>query len=55
MDIRVHVYFGMVLVVKNHPAKAGDTRNEGSIPGLGGSPVVGNGTQLPYSCLENSM
>ena len=28
---------------------------EGSIPGLGRSPGVGNGNQLQYSCLENSM
>ena len=44
----MHVYFGMVLVVKNHPTEAGDARDEGSIPGLGGSPGVGNGTQLLY-------
>ena len=41
----------MVLVVKNQPAKAGDIRNEGSIPGLGRSPGGG----LQYSCLENPM
>ena len=39
-------------VVKNIPAKAGD---KGLIPGLGRSPGGGNGTQLQYSCLENSM
>ena len=55
MNTRVHVYFWMVLAVKNHPAKAGDARDEGSISGLGGSPGVGNGTQFQYSCLENSM
>ena len=27
----------------------------GSIPGLGGSPGVGKGNPLQYSCLENSM
>ena len=27
----------------------------GSIPGLGRSPREGNGNQLQYSCLENSM
>ena len=39
-------------VVKNQPANA-----EGavSIPGLGRSPTVGNGTLLQYSCLENSV
>ena len=30
-------------VVKNLPAKAGDTGDAGSIPGLGGSPGGGNG------------
>ena len=39
----------------NPPANAGDTRNSGSIPGLGGYPGVGNGNLLQYSCLENSM
>ena len=29
--------------------------DQGSIPGLGRSPGVGNGTPLLYSCLENSM
>ena len=42
-------------MVKNLPAKAGDSRDTGSIPGLGRSPGVGNGTPLQYSCLENSM
>ena len=27
----------------------------GSIPGLGRSPEVGNGSPLQYPCLENSM
>ena len=39
----------------NPPANAGDTRDSGSIPGLGGYPGVGNGNLLQYSCLENSM
>jgi len=39
-------------VVKNSPAKAGDT---GSIPGLGRSPGGGSGNPLQCSCLENSM
>ena len=43
----------MATVVKNPPANAGDTRDEGSIPGLGRSPGVGNGNPLQYSCLEN--
>ena len=44
-----------VLMVKNPPANAGDTRNMGSIPGSGRSPRVGNGTSLQYCCLGNSM
>ena len=51
----MHVYFGMVLAVKNHPTEAGDARDEGSIPGLGGSPGEGNGNPLQCSGLENSM
>ena len=43
------------LVVKNSPANAGDTGNKGSIIGPGRFPGVGNGKQLQYSCLENSM
>ena len=39
-------------VVKNPPARAGDA---GLTPGLTRSPGVGNGNQLQYSCLENSM
>ena len=46
---------GMVLVVKNLPASAGDARDMGSISGLKRSPGVGNGNLLQYSCLENSM
>ena len=45
----------MVLVVKNPPANAGDTRDAGSIPGSERCPGVGNGNLLQYSCLENSM
>ena len=37
------------------PANAGDPRDVGSIPGLGRSPGVGNGTPLQYSYLENGM
>ena len=32
----------VVLMVKNPSANAGDTRDTGSIPGLGRSPGVGN-------------
>ena len=42
-------------VVKNSLARAGDTRNVGSIPGLGRSPGGGNGNPLHYSCLGNPM
>ena len=42
-------------MVKNATANAGDTRDAGSISGLGRSPGVGNGNSLQYSCLENSM
>ena len=42
----------MALVVKNPPAKVGDS---GSIPGLGRFPGVGNGNPLQYSCLESPM
>ena len=37
------------------PANAEVTRDVGSMPGLGISPVVGNGTLLQCSCLENFM
>ena len=36
-------------------SNAGDTGDQGSIPGLGRSPGVGNGNPLHYSCLENYM
>ena len=39
-------------VVKNLPANGGDV---GLIPGLGRSPVKGNGKLLQYSCLGNPM
>ena len=40
-------------MVKNLPVNAGDSRDAGSIPGLGRSPEVGNGNPLQYSCLGN--
>ena len=40
-------------MVKNPPAKAGDTRDSGLIPGSGRSPRVGNGSLFQCSCLEN--
>ena len=45
----------VMLVVKNLPANAGDTRNMGSISGSGRSPGEGNSSPLQYSCLENPM
>ena len=42
-------------MVKNPPAKAGDTRDLGSIPELGRCPGDNNGNPLQCSCLENSM
>ena len=44
----------VVLVVKGPPAKAGDVRDSGSIPGSGPH-LGGNGNPLQYSCLENPM
>ena len=45
----------VVLMVKNPPANAGDTRDEGSIPVSGRSSGGGLGSPLQYSCLENPM
>ena len=42
----------MVQMAKNPLTNAGDAS---LIPGLGRSPVEGNGNPLQYSCLENSM
>ena len=42
-------------MVRNLLANAEDTGDVGSISGLRRSPGVGNGNQLQYSCLENSM
>ena len=41
-------------MVKKMPAKAGDTRETGSIPGRR-FPGGGYGNPLQYSCPENSM
>ena len=45
----------MVLVVKNPPVNSGDSRDMGSIPGLGRSLRRGNNNPLQCSCLENPM
>ena len=42
-------------VVKSSPARAGDARDAGLIPGLERSPGGGNGNPLQCSCLENPM
>ena len=42
-------------MVKNPTANAGDTRDEGSVPGSGRSPGGGHGNPLQHSCLENPM
>ena len=45
----------MALAVKNLPAKAGDKRDLGPVPGLGRSPGGGHCNPPRYSCLENPM
>ena len=40
-------------MLKNPPVNAGNTRDVGSIPGLGISPGIRNDNSLQYSCLEN--
>ena len=42
-------------MIKNLPAKAGDVKDMGSIPGSGRSPGGEHGNPLHYSSLENSM
>ena len=44
----------MVLEVKNLPARAGDVRDSGLIPGSGQSPGGGHGNPLQSSRLDNS-
>ena len=44
-----------MLVVKNLPTSAGDSRDVGLIPGLGRVPEEGNGYPLQYSCLGSPM
>ena len=40
-------------MLKNLPANAENTGDEGLIPGSGRSPVRGNGNTLQYSCPPN--
>ena len=42
-------------MIKNLPAKAGDVRDVGSIPGSGRPPGGGHGNPLQYSCLETPL
>ena len=42
-------------MIKNPPAKAGDARGVGLIPGSGRSSGGGYGNLLQYSCLEDPM
>ena len=46
---------GVALAVKKPPARAGDVRDTGLIPGLGQFPGGGNGNPFQYSCLENPL
>ena len=45
----------MVPVVKNPPASAGETQDEGSVPGSGRSSGGRNGNPLQYSSQGNPM
>ena len=42
-------------MVKNVPANAGNSGDEGLIPGSERFPGEANGNRLQYSCLENPM
>ena len=53
-SVKTHSVPG-VLVVKNLPPNAGDTKVTGSIPGPGKSPGGRHGNPLQYPCLENPM
>ena len=45
----------MALMVENLLANKGDLRDTGSIPALGRSPGIGNGSPFPYSCVEKPL
>ena len=55
MDIEDKFTLQVALVVKNPPAKAGDTRDAVLICGSGRSPGEGNGKPLQCSCLRSPM
>ena len=44
-----------MLVVKNLPINAGDSRDAGSVPGGERSPGGGHDNPLQYFCLKNPM
>ena len=52
---RLRVGFQVALVAKNWPAKAGDIRDSGSVPGVGRSPGGRHRNPLQCSCRENPM
>ena len=54
MDIEDKFTLQVALVVKNPPAKAGDTRDAVLICGSGRSPGEGNGKPLQCSCLART-
>ena len=45
----------MALVINYLPAKAGDIRDVGSVPGWGRSPGGGHSNPVQYSSLESPM
>ena len=53
-QVSIFVLVGATMV-KNPPANAGDSRDEGLIPGSGRSSGVGNDNPLQYCSLENPM
>lgn len=55
LSINPPLGFSSGTMVKNLPANTGDTRDTGSIPGLGRLPGEENGNPLQYFCLENPM
>ena len=53
LSIVIYRMASQVELIKNLPARAGDVRDSGSVPGLGRSPGGRHGNPLQYSCLEN--
>lgn len=44
----------MIKTLSANVGDAGETRNNGSVPGLGKSTGIGNGNQRQCSCLNNA-